>query len=477
MKSFSADSLFPFAAWFLQSLEKLFCSNLKSKESHYHKQGSTRQLLSTVTDEVDENDSSFCKDTLIEHCSTLTHTQVSDYEYYDFSKPHYMQDERRCEAFLQCQTKERSEQEGKKVVVVSSHTNLKPWLVDLQKKSLEYFMKEPYEYLVYGSNLENQKDEDELSAHISNLNLTMRMIPTEIHHDRRCLYPDTLEPFTSNPTTRTTDVMLYMLRDGRNFCSSDYLLILDADCFLVKDFYVSDYLTDHSNLAAVKQGRSFQSLGISVDITYVLNALVLFDLENITHKNAISFDCGRFDMHLLSTNLSLVESGLALDASGRSFEWLMAASPKVNWLQIKGSPDVIQILGIKNGTIIDKLGVSQIFCSGNCTTGQFLHLRDGSGWLTTTSKSGQNSNDNEVMLEGLMNIMERIHVNGQKAEVAKVSPPKHWTTSGTLPPVVLLAATCLPFTLLLVTRLTRAMWMKWKLHSTPKLIKPTSMPL
>jgi len=356
-----------------------------------------------------------CSYMLTGHCSMLQSTQEAAYQNYDPSKPHYLQDENQCEAFSRCVTREKGT--TKKIIVVSSHTYLKPWLIDVQKRSLENFMKEPYEYLVYGSNLDNPEDEEKLSAHARNLDMNLRRIPSGIHQDRRCLYPNTLEPFVNNPTTRTTDVLMYMLRDARNFCSSDYLLFLDADCFLVSDFYLSDYLPDDNNLAAIKQGRSFSSLGIRVDITYFWTPVLLFDLEKTTDKNAINFDCGSFDLHLQSTILSKFESGLALDASGRSFEWLMKASPKVNWLrEIHDHPAILQELGIHVPDVQERLKHSQILCSGNCQAGRFLHIRDASGWMSTTDTVDQQIEANAITYEALMQALDRAHLSGQKAK-------------------------------------------------------------
>jgi len=242
-------------------------------------------------------------------------------------------------------------------------------------------MKEPYDYLVYGSNLESQRDEQELSAHLSNLGITMRRIPPEIHSDRRCMYPNTKAPFTNDPTTRTSDVLLYMLRDGRNFCSSDYLLVLDADCFLTQDFYASDYLSNGSSLAAIKQSKGMSSLGIDITISYFWTPLIFLDWGNIKYKNVINFDCGYFDVDLHSTNISI--STVALDASGRTFEWLMKASPKVDWLREAG--DSYRTLGINDTSVQELIPGVQIW-SPEKGVGQVAHIRDASGWMTGQQK-------------------------------------------------------------------------------------------
>ena len=51
-------------------------------------------------------------------------------------------------------------------------------------------------------------------------NVLYRKIPKILHRNRRCLFPNTLEPSTENAVTRCADVFQYMFRDEYLFCSN-----------------------------------------------------------------------------------------------------------------------------------------------------------------------------------------------------------------------------------------------------------------
>lgn len=299
-----------------------------------------------------------------------------------------------------------------KIRVVSVHCG-NPDLVILQKKSLDAFMMEAYEYIVYDdsmaipdvSNYYTSNMTEKMKAAILSVGGEYRRIPPQIHLDRRCLFPHTIEPFTQNANVRVSNIFQFMFRDAVNFCSESKIMFMEADVLLTKPLNVSDFLlTSNVSAAGVSQGRGFKSKGFSFSITYIWNPILNFDLLNIPGSLDLNFDCGRVYVRNAEFSVNVFDY---LDTSGHLYEWLHKHNPHVKYLSLGSlwtntDAPFVKTVSLWNQKLSNSsLNVKRVEILGD----HFLHFRNGGNWM---SEGPEVKNQIKVMVEILLDHIDRV---------------------------------------------------------------------
>ncbi len=275
------------------------------------------------------------------------------------------------------------------LLVLSTHTNAH--LIKIQKKSLDLFLTEPFEYVVYDDSYDH--------AHKSNWDIPgmpglieaavleargrYKRIPQHFHRDRRCLFPNTTEPFVNNPNTRCSDVYQFILRDSEIYCSRRVVLLLDADVLLAAPVSPTASLRSrNASAASVKQHRAYHTDGISMNMTYMWTAVNAFDMAVLPGRQAINWDCGNFVL----MKGTPTEKVISLDSGGHTFEWLTQYSPHMFWLQAQTTADSIdedwQWLSQNWAKIYRDNKLYDLEFKSQILGDMFLHLRNGGNWMS-----------------------------------------------------------------------------------------------
>ena len=279
----------------------------------------------------------------------------------------------------------------KKVAVVSPHVS--SHLIRVQKMSLDTFMEEPFDYIVY--------DDSYGHAHFSNFKTegvskmiqevteahggVYKRVPQKFHTDRRCLFPNSLESILKpNPNTRCSDIYQFIQRDQDIFCSQAVVVFLDADIILTKHYKPSEYMAKIGvDLISVPQFRKYETQdGKHSNMTYMWTALNVLDVKSLHGLQDINWDCGK--LSVLHDGTSLAKQ-VAIDSGGHTYDWLQKYQPKVLWLEVQlvqdsTDPDwqwwanAWRELYRKN-RLLEPEFKSQIL------GGHFLHLRNAGNWV------------------------------------------------------------------------------------------------
>ena len=281
------------------------------------------------------------------------------------------------------------------VRVVSAHV-MKPELIRLQKRSLDLFLVDDFEYIVYGgdapntvaseNNMWNTKTNDEIKFVAKELGVEFRQIPSEIHYHRECIFPHTkTEKSNTNPSqnSRSSDSIQFIFRDAISFCSRNLVVILDADMILVKKISFRKLLGSH-NVAAIQQGRSDNSVGGSVSLLYMFTGPLMFNMNNLPKKDLINFDWGATSVDLVGRKFSFV-----VDTAGFTYIWLLMSEPKVLWLDRNKNENFSILDKIWFEKVTSKYPLSKSSDFEYYANKSVLHLRNGSNWkkLNASHKS------------------------------------------------------------------------------------------
>jgi hypothetical protein len=276
-----------------------------------------------------------------------------------------------------------------KIRIVSVHCG-NPDFVALQKKSLDTFMLEPFEYIVYDdsipvpdiSNYYTNNMTEMMKESILKNGGEYRRIPPEIHVDRRCLFPHTIEPFTQNANVRVSNIFQFMFRDSVNFCSKAKIMFMEADILLTRPLNVSDLLLQsNASAVGVPQGRGIKTIGFSFSITYIWNPILIFDLPRLPGPLDLNFDCGR--VYVQNSELS-VDVFDYLDTSGHLYEWLHKHKPVIKFIapgqliNEKEAPFVETVSIWRKKLDNSSLSVTRVEILGDL----FIHFRNGGNWMS-----------------------------------------------------------------------------------------------
>jgi len=275
-----------------------------------------------------------------------------------------------------------------KLLVVAPHINAH--LIRLQKQSLDLFLQEPYEYIVY--------DDAYSQAHFSNWNTagisahikkaaeevggTYRRVPQGFHDDRRCLFPATVEPFVNNANTRCSDAYQFILRDEDVYCSSGIVLFMDADVFLISPFAPTTMLrSSNLQIASVPLHKKYSTVGFSLNVTQLWTAINVMDMRAMPGKQDLNWDCG---------SLWLFEGTpfakrFAIDSGGHTMDWLGTHNPRVLWWDIvmvaASTEEDWKWFAHKWADIFKIHGLRDLEFKSQILGDTFLHLRNAGNWM------------------------------------------------------------------------------------------------
>lgn len=299
-----------------------------------------------------------------------------------------------------------------KIRVVSVHCG-NPDLIFPQKKSLDAFMMEAYDYIIYDdsiatpdvSNYFSTNMTEKMKEAISLVGAEYRRIPPQIHVDRRCLFPHTIEPFTQNSNVRVSNNFQFMFRDSVNFCSESKIIFMDADVLLTKPLNVTDFLRKSNvSAAGVAQYRGYKSTGFSFSITYIWNSILIFDLTRLPDPLDLNFDCGRVYVRNAESSVDVVDY---LDTNGHLYEWLHKHNPRVKFMNLGSlwtntEAPFVKTVSLWNQKLSNSsLNVKRV----QILDDYFLHFRNGGNWM---SEGPEVKFQIKIMVDILIDHIERV---------------------------------------------------------------------
>ena len=275
-----------------------------------------------------------------------------------------------------------------KVRVMSAHV-MKPELVRLQKRSLDLFLEDEFEYVVYGgdapstvaaeNNMWNPSVNDEVELAARKLGVEFRKIPSHLHQHRECIFPHTrTERSTLYPTqnSRSSDAIQFMFRDAINFCSKDLIVILDADMILIKNISFRRLLGKH-NAAGLEHSRSDSSTGATLSLRYLFTGPTIFNMVDLPKKDVVNFDWGH---HVYQIHGHTHKLEVFLDTAGFTNEWLLQANPSILWLDRDPSDNHDRLAKIWTERVTAKYPLLTSSNFEYYANKSVLHLRNGSNW-------------------------------------------------------------------------------------------------
>jgi hypothetical protein len=315
------------------------------------------------------------------YCKFLEDSQPTSLSDYVSEKPFYIQDSRDCDALEALGLIERTN----KIIVISTHTPLKPFLIKLQKKSLDLFMIEPFVHIVYGANMKDEKELLEMKSVAEKVGTNFRRIPMEVHKERRCLFPET-KNLGNDYSTRACDTFQYMFRDATTFCSKSLVLELDADVMLIRPLNVT-FEIGSSNVAGLEQSRRFKTEGLETTVRYLWSPVVFFNMNGFPGRSDFNFDVGGVEV----SGIKISETELYLDAGGMTYSWMAKHRPTITWLEEALLTDVRFSKHIDVEKFIPRLKQNKMmgaFEHAQILGGKFIHLRNAGGWKGNSTVSG-----------------------------------------------------------------------------------------
>jgi hypothetical protein len=203
-----------------------------------------------------------------------------------------------------------------KTIIASTHCTRTDF-IEIQYKTLKKFIKNDYEFVVFNDakeypdiyNFNNPSIKNDIINCCNNLGIKCINVPQHLHKQRNILFPNTIEPSSDHPSCRTSIAIQY-LYNWANEYGYDYLIIIDADMFLMDYLDINDY--NNIDIAYVQHSRS--NSGISVN--YIWNAFIILNNKNIKNFDKLNFDCGRIN-------------GLGVDTGGQTHFWLEKYSDQI----------------------------------------------------------------------------------------------------------------------------------------------------
>lgn len=163
-----------------------------------------------------------------------------------------------------------------KILIITYSYN-EPSFIELQEKTFQKFLREPYEFLVI-----NDASTDVMAKEIfttcNKLGLTCLRFPQAMHS-------------AQTPNDRHSDCIKYSL-EKRGFDHDGIVMMVDSDMFLIKDFCTQDYLQGY-DIAGCVQERSH--------VRYISPGFALVNMVSTPNKREIDFTPGRIEGHPVDT--------------------------------------------------------------------------------------------------------------------------------------------------------------------------------
>lgn len=176
----------------------------------------------------------------------------------------------------------------------------RPDFIEIQDKTFKKFLKDDYEFVVF-NDAPGEPMARAIEATCQGLGLRCIRIPQSIH--TRPYLPKRSDEDGNHSCKRCAHVVQYTL-DQLGFDHDDLVAVVDSDMFLIKPFSIREYMKD-IQIAGVSQGRGNGVLNIE----YLWNGLLFFDMPALPDKKSINFNCGCVE-------------GIATDVGGYTYYYL-----------------------------------------------------------------------------------------------------------------------------------------------------------
>lgn len=167
-------------------------------------------------------------------------------------------------------------------VLVMTHAYKRPDFIPIQEKTFRKFLKDDYEFVVFNDARETVIF-DEINRVCKNLGIRCITIPQEIHA-RPYLYREPEESYF-HPCVTCANVVQYSL-DILGFNHNGYVMIVDSDLFLIRNFSIKEYLENY-DISGLAQNRGH--------VHYLWNGILFFNMNTLPCKNELSFNCGKIE--------------------------------------------------------------------------------------------------------------------------------------------------------------------------------------
>jgi hypothetical protein len=196
-----------------------------------------------------------------------------------------------------------------KTIIVSTHCSRTDF-IEYQYKTFKKFIKCEYEYIVCNDakekgdliNFNNSNIKNEIKEKCDNLGIKCIDVPQNLHKDRRILFPNTIEPNSDHPSARTSVAIQYIYNWVNNY-GFDYLIIIDADMFLIDYIDINDF--SNFDIAYIPQSRCVNN----TIVNYMWNGLIIINNKNLFNFDKLNFDTGKVN-------------GIGVDTGGQTHFWL-----------------------------------------------------------------------------------------------------------------------------------------------------------
>lgn len=164
-------------------------------------------------------------------------------------------------------------------VLIITHSFNRADFIEIQHKTLQHFLKDEYEFVVFNDAVE-ATIEEKINTTCKKLDIRCIRIPQEIHA-RPYLYRYPGEDY-QHPCARCANVVQYSL-DSLGFSHDDIVVVFDSDMFLIQEISFRNVLGSY-HIAAVPQVRNH--------IRYIWNGLIIFNMKFLPNVNSLNFNSG-----------------------------------------------------------------------------------------------------------------------------------------------------------------------------------------
>ncbi len=165
------------------------------------------------------------------------------------------------------------------------------------------------------------------------------------------------------------------------------VLVLDADVLLAAPFSPTASMRSRkASAASVKQHRTYNADGISLNMTYMWTAVNMYDMAVLPGRQKINWDCGKFVL----MQGTPTEKVISLDSGGHTFEWLTQYSPSMYWLQVQMLTDSTdedwKWLSNAWAKVYHDNKLRELEFKSQILGELFLHLRNAGNWISTDKR-------------------------------------------------------------------------------------------
>ncbi len=170
-------------------------------------------------------------------------------------------------------------------VLIITHSFNRPEFIEIQQRTFKKFLKDAYEFVVF-NDANTVGMAQEIDGACARHGISCIRIPQEIH-DRPYLKRAPGDLY-HRPNIRHANVLQYSL-DTLGFAYDGIVAIIDSDMFLVKSLSIHEHMKQYDLLSVHRGGPN--------GIVYLWPGLVFFNMNTISDKKSINFNCGYIKGH------------------------------------------------------------------------------------------------------------------------------------------------------------------------------------